>query len=121
MGFRGVDLEGERDDAPKEPAWPRREARAIRDALRDVSGRRLAVVVLYIAALVGAGAMLARLVSTEAGTALVVVSLLLLAALAFKSRNRRGDSGMDASTGIYAGGGEWMGGDGGGGGGGGGD
>lgn len=118
MGFRGVDLEEEHDDAPRRIAWPRREARALRAALLHVSWRRLAIVVLYVGALVGAGAILARRVSTGVGTALVVAGLIVLVAVALKSRNRRGDSGMDPTIGVFGGGGDW---DGGGGGDGGGD
>ena len=119
MGFRGVDLE--EGDVPEHVGWARREAGGLREALRDVSWRRLALVVVYIGALVGAGAFLARRVSTQVGAGLVVAGLIVLVAVALKSRNRRGDPGMDPGIGMYGGGGDWDGGGGDGGGGGGGD
>ncbi len=119
MGFRGVDVEKE-DDGDDAPEWGWRNYVAWRYYVfwwRYVSWRRFAILVLYLAALVGAGAILARTVSTEAGAALVVAGLVVLVVMAFKSSNRAGDSGMDPTGGVYAGSGEWNVGDGGGGGG----
>ena len=129
MGFRGVDVEGE-GKAP-EPIvrfylsrirLPRIKLPRFDHSWRsDVAWRRLVIVVLYIAVLLGLGAILARSVSVQAGAGLVVAGLLVLLVMAFKSRNRSADAGLDASGGAYAGGGGWEvgagGGDGGGGGG----
>lgn len=127
MGFKGVDVEGE--GKPPEPIvryylsrihLPRIKPPRFDFSWRFyVAWRRLVVVVLYIAVLLGSGAILARIVSVQAGAALVVVGLLVLVVMAFRSRNRGADIGLDGSGGIYAGGGGWEvgGGDGGGGGG----
>lgn len=73
---------------------------------------------MYLAALVGAGALVARSFSTGAAAVLVVAGILVLAVIAFRSRNRSADAGMDGVGYYAAGGGDWdVGGDGGGGGG----
>lgn len=128
MGFRGVDVENEdkHDDAPEQswwnPEWSWRNYVSRRYYIRwwqYVSWRRFAILLVYIATLVGGGTFLSRSVSVEAGAGLVVAGLVVLSVIAFRSRNRGADSGLDASGGAYPGGGDWGGGDGGDGGGGG--